>query len=190
MDAGGRPDSGLPHTATRPWKLASSSQERRFFNDPTEFLQGGLKLICNLGSGLLRWSAIAAKLPGRTDNDIKNVWNTHLKKRLNPDQPIKESKRRNRSNARRRMAQPHEPPAPSRSDASPSLVTTTNREVGIEESRVDFLKWLPEIDRTVRCPGESTANGGCAVVKQQGSLKDEDVVSFWINLLAEAGKSS
>ncbi|CAM8983563.1 unnamed protein product [Rhodiola kirilowii] len=29
-----------------------------------------------------RWSAIAAKLPGRTDNEIKNVWHTHLKKKL------------------------------------------------------------------------------------------------------------
>ncbi|XP_019170625.1 PREDICTED: protein rough sheath 2-like [Ipomoea nil] len=29
-----------------------------------------------------RWSAIAAHLPMRTDNEIKNYWNSHLKKRL------------------------------------------------------------------------------------------------------------
>ncbi|EXB24691.1 Transcription factor RAX1 [Morus notabilis] len=29
-----------------------------------------------------RWSIIASQLPGRTDNDVKNYWNTKLKKKL------------------------------------------------------------------------------------------------------------
>ncbi|KAI3667330.1 hypothetical protein L6452_42383 [Arctium lappa] len=33
-----------------------------------------------------KWSTIAAKLPGRSDNEIKNYWNSHLRKRSKQDQ--------------------------------------------------------------------------------------------------------
>ncbi|KAL2496902.1 transcription factor MYB [Forsythia ovata] len=36
-----------------------------------------IELHAKLGN---KWSAIAEKLPGRTDNDIKNYWHTYLKK--------------------------------------------------------------------------------------------------------------
>ncbi|GKV05137.1 hypothetical protein SLEP1_g17179 [Rubroshorea leprosula] len=38
-----------------------------------------IKLHALLGN---RWSLIAGRLPGRTDNEVKNYWNTHLKRKL------------------------------------------------------------------------------------------------------------
>ncbi|GAB4852697.1 hypothetical protein Ancab_016911 [Ancistrocladus abbreviatus] len=40
-------------------------------------------IICSLYNTIgSRWSVIASKLPGRTDNDVKNYWNTRLKKKI------------------------------------------------------------------------------------------------------------
>ncbi|KAF5819105.1 putative transcription factor MYB-HB-like family [Helianthus annuus] len=40
-------------------------------------------LIINLHSSLgNKWSRIASQLPGRTDNEIKNYWNTHIRKKF------------------------------------------------------------------------------------------------------------
>ncbi|CAL1371539.1 unnamed protein product [Linum trigynum] len=51
--------------------------KRGLLNDAEEQLV--IQLHSRLGN---RWSKIAAELPGRTDNEIKNHWNTHIKKKL------------------------------------------------------------------------------------------------------------
>jgi myb proto-oncogene protein len=40
------------------------------------------RLTVTCPRAIRRWSSIATHLPKRTDNEIKNYWNTHLKKRL------------------------------------------------------------------------------------------------------------
>ncbi|XP_022774545.1 protein ODORANT1-like isoform X2 [Durio zibethinus] len=51
--------------------------KRGLLNEDEEQLV--IDLHARLGN---RWSKIAARLPGRTDNEIKNHWNTHIKKKL------------------------------------------------------------------------------------------------------------
>lgn len=50
------------------------------FSGSDRYIDGYLNILFTLL--LFRWSAIATHLPKRTDNEIKNYWNTHLKKRL------------------------------------------------------------------------------------------------------------
>ncbi|KAI3727509.1 hypothetical protein L6452_16125 [Arctium lappa] len=51
--------------------------KRGLLTQPEEQLV--IDLHARLGN---RWSKIASHLPGRTDNEIKNHWNTHIKKKL------------------------------------------------------------------------------------------------------------
>ncbi|XP_047939646.1 transcription factor MYB10-like [Salvia hispanica] len=45
-----------------------------------------IKLHAELGN---KWSAIAEKLPGRTDNEIKNFWHTRVERRRKPNHSAK-----------------------------------------------------------------------------------------------------
>ncbi|CAH8257171.1 unnamed protein product [Arabidopsis lyrata] len=55
--------------------LKPSIKRGKFCSDEVDLLLRLHKLLGN------RWSLIAGRLPGRTANDIKNYWNTHLSKK-------------------------------------------------------------------------------------------------------------
>lgn len=66
--------------------------------------------------GIIRWSLIAGRVPGRTDNQVKNHWNTHLCKKLGL----------NKHSAKLRDKAPSKPIASSRVEATHNAHMTLN----------------------------------------------------------------
>ncbi|MED6173262.1 hypothetical protein PIB30_057697 [Stylosanthes scabra] len=126
-----------------------------------------------------RWSAIAAKLSGRTDNEIKNVWHTHLKKRLNkPNQMNSSSSDTKRVSNKAKIK---------RSDSNSSTITT------FQSSEPTSLNNLPEMDTTSTSSefsSATTTNNGESNKNMNMNIKSEELEdssletiideSFWL----------
>ncbi|KAL4567474.1 hypothetical protein LXL04_023058 [Taraxacum kok-saghyz] len=50
-----------------------------------------------------RWSVIATNLPGRTDNEIKNVWHTFLKKRLASQETTNDAPKKHKTKSKHNL---------------------------------------------------------------------------------------
>ncbi|KAF8388227.1 hypothetical protein HHK36_026893 [Tetracentron sinense] len=129
---------------------------------------------------------MAARLPGRTDNEIKNVWHTHLKKRLKQYQATPETKHHfietSKSDTNTRESEPMNFPirarfeSPETAPVSPqqsssdfsssmdlSVVTREDNKMGIKDEHVESSETFPEIDENFWSGALSDDNSGIPI---------------------------
>ncbi|OWM85693.1 hypothetical protein CDL15_Pgr029116 [Punica granatum] len=73
-----------------------------------------------------RWSSIATKLPGRTDNEIKNYWNTRLKKSVRSEKSTQAPHTNNRTSSQ--LAAPLPPATVSVKSDHPKIFESLSEE--------------------------------------------------------------
>ncbi|GMI73554.1 myb domain protein 14, ARABIDOPSIS THALIANA MYB DOMAIN PROTEIN 14 [Hibiscus trionum] len=165
-----------------------------------------------------RWSAIAARLPGRTDNEIKNVWHTHLKKRLKPNHGSNDNNRQAKAKAKV-MTTAHTPGSPPESSSEVSTVTTSENNGNMCATKIETHEdHVSEIDENFWSEVLSADNSSMAgdfqvvgsdpqlhhqyfpssplpkleAVNEYGpNIYDSDTnMDFWYNLFARVGDLS
>ncbi|KAF2304090.1 hypothetical protein GH714_027090 [Hevea brasiliensis] len=109
-----------------------------------------------------RWSLIAGRLPGRTDNEIKNYWNSNLRKRVKGEKGSRCSSKLRFDNLSKRKNSPPPPP--------PGAVQTKP----VTCSKVVIIPQALEKEQVIQKKAESKRTPSCSALQQEDSSLDLD----------------
>ncbi|KAL0392724.1 UNVERIFIED_CONTAM: Transcription factor [Sesamum radiatum] len=145
-----------------------------------------------------RWSEIAARLPGRTDNEIKNVWHSCLKKRLkkddnkscqdakelstseNPKSDPKVLENSNFTTSEQAVSSTQGPKVSTNSNFSTSEQCSSENE--------HSSQYFPQIDERLWSELELQLEESNKIQFQFSLPKESEIDDFWYNLFIRAGE--